>query len=316
MQNIGTSIFAVAAVAFLLPQSSDATQPIASGLFVSAGHYIQEFDGQTGSLVDNVTTGWEDGTGNTEFKFGPDNNLYGIGSNGWVYKYNFVNGQTSIFFKPSGDLGTTGLALGPNLNWYVTAGHYIQEFSQTGVFLGNVTTSWEDGTSNTELHFGPDDNIYGLGSNGWVYKYDFSGHQTSIFFKPTGDLGTTGLILGPDMQWYVAAGHYIQKFNGQTGTFISNETTSWAGGSSNTELQFGPGNDLYGVGFNGWIFKYDFASGQTPVFAKPTGDGGSTGLAFFVPEPSLSSLLFSGGLTVSLCLAARPIKRRQLPHPQ
>jgi hypothetical protein len=88
-------------------------------------------------------------------------------------------------------------------------------------------------------------------------------------------------------------------------------TTSWISGASNTELQFGPDNNLYGFGANAWIYKYDFGTGQTSVFAKPSGDIGATGLAFFIPEPNFASL-FVVGIAGLQSLAARPIKRSRL----
>jgi hypothetical protein len=291
---IAVSLLAVG-IAFLFTGIGDATQPSAAGPYVAAGHYIQQFDTQNGSLIGNVTSGWAEGASNSELHFGPDGNLFGFGGNAWVYEYDFATGLTSIFAKPTGDLGATGLALGSDLNWYVAAGHYIQRFSEAGVFLGNVTSNWVGGASNTELHFGRDNNLYGIGSNAWVYKYDFVTDQTTVFAKPTGDVGATGLTLGPDSNWYVAAGHYIQDFS-PAGAFIGNVTTSWIGGSSNTELQFGPGNNLYGIGANAWIFKYDFGTGQTSVFSKPTGDVGATGLASLVPEPSVASAALVAGL--------------------
>ena len=164
-----------------------------------------------------------------------------------------------------------------------------------------TTTNGIQGASNTELHFGPDNDLYGIGSNGWVYKYDFTSGQSSIFFKPTGDLGTSGLALGPDLNWYVTAGHYIQEFSGQTGAFIGNvTTTNGIQGASNTEPHFGPDNDLYGIGSNGWVYKYDFTSGQSSIFFKPTGDLGTSGLAFStVPEPSSIALVLIGSLFIS-----------------
>ena len=105
---------------------------------------------------------------------------------------------------------------------------------------------------------------------------------------------------------FVAAGHDIQEFNGQTSAFVGNVTTTWNNGSSNSELHFGSDNNLYGLGSNGWVYKYDFGSGQTTIFAKPTGDGGATGLAFrSVPEPAGLSMLLVGSLTSLASFAAR-----------
>jgi hypothetical protein len=269
-------------------------------IYVAAGHYLQEFSGSDGTFLGNETTMWSGGTSNTELTFGPDNNLYGLGSNGWLFNYDFGSGQTSVFAKPSGDGGSTGVALGRNLNWFVAAGHHIQEFSGSdGTLIRDVTTTWAGGTGNTELCFGQDDNLYGLGSNGWIFKFDFSTGLTSVFAKPTGDGGTTGLALGPNQNWYVVAGHYIQEFSGVDGTLVGNVTTTWDGGTSNTELQFGPDGGLYGLGSNGWVFKFDFLSGQTSVFAQPSGDGGSTGLAFEIPEPQVRTLILAGFGTLS-----------------
>src|SRR5438477_11008646 len=74
------------------------------------------------------------------------------------------------------------------------------------------------------------------------------------------------LVLGADLDVYVTNGSFIQEFNGQTGAFIGNvSTTSQIDGVTNNELHFGPDNDLYGIGINRSIYKYDFGTGSTSL---------------------------------------------------
>src|SRR4051794_16635490 len=101
-------VFCFSAIGFAAPVN----------MLVGAGHFLQKFDGQTGAFIGNVTTNWNSFSSNADLGFGPDGNIFGLGANGWVYKYNFATQTTSVFAQPSGDLGASGRTFGPDGNMY------------------------------------------------------------------------------------------------------------------------------------------------------------------------------------------------------
>jgi len=64
----------------------------------ASGGSIRRYDGTTGALLEVVssTVGFS-GADSIDLTYGPDGNLYGRGSNGYFYKYDFSTGVRSLF---------------------------------------------------------------------------------------------------------------------------------------------------------------------------------------------------------------------------
>ena len=100
---------------------------------------------------------------------------------------------------------------------------------------------------------------------------------------------------------YVGGYRKILKYSGQTGAYLSavSESSLW---SAPKELGFGPDGNLYGLGWNDKVIRYEFATGITSVFvdhAPQLAPEGAYGLAIEpIPDPTTLSLLAVGGLAM------------------
>ena len=264
---------------------------------------VLRYNGGNGAFVGKFTS--FSGTGYST-AYGPDGNLY-VGTSNNISRY---DGQTGAFlnvFVPTTN-GTTNprpldITFGPDGNLYVTGGGNKPVWrynGSTGQFIDAFTTSSTFGSQPGGLTFGADGNLY-VADGFNVDRYNGTTGALMNHFAAGGGLERAGEVrFGLDGNLYVV-GNTLLKFNGKTGTFISNLNFI---GSEN--FAFGPDGNLYTSGFSG-IDRYN-TSGTFLNHFIPSGSGGlsNPGAIVFVPEPGTMMVMVSLSM---ILLRPRPNRR-------
>ena len=243
-----------------------------------AGSVLQ-YSAESGRVVRSLGSPNRDfvGSGGAMLAFGPERNLYGLsGSNIWVNDLN--RSRYSLLANFSGATTGTpgGFTVGSDGTFYlqgVGENALIYVFHrETGQLTGNIgsPSSAFIGSSQANLTFGPDGNLYGLAGEE-IWRYDFTAQSYSVVanFGAVSRSSPGGFTVGPDGTYYlqsVGPGGTISTFDGTTGELTGNLGSFDGGfiGSGGAQLTFGPRGKLYGIsGTNIWV--YDFA---TTAFTK------------------------------------------------
>src|SRR5216683_1127650 len=149
--------------------------------------------------------------------------------NNRVLRFEWPSGRfIDVFASGGGDIGSQGIAFGPDGNLYV-GGEYshnvVRYDGQTGEFI-DVFVRPRSGGLDTPggVTFGPDGNLYvnSYAHNQVLRYHGCSGEPMGVFASHPALNGATGLAFAPDGNLYVASRYLnlILQFDGQTGEFI------------------------------------------------------------------------------------------------
>jgi sugar lactone lactonase YvrE len=200
---------------------------------------------------------------------------------------------------PTGQLHPHALTIGPDGNLYVSGGGVngggpTQDVKRydgtTGAFIDVFTSG--HGTSNTDIIFGPDGNLYGsaFGDN-YVYRVDGSTGATLGTIGAGSPLsGPAGLAFGSDGKLYVGSFNtgQVLRFDGTTGAFLGVFATT-PGAVSIGDVTFGPDGNLYGF-VNDDVLRFNGTTGASlgsflpPLAPHP---GSANGFLAFGPDGNL-----------------------------
>jgi len=249
---------------------------------------VLRYNGDTGAFIGKFSS--FSGTGYS-MTYGPDGNLY-VGTSNNISRYDGPTGAFLNVFVPTTN-GTTNpkpldMAFGPDGNLYVTgaASKPVWRYNgSTGQFIDAFTIS-TFGSQPEGLTFGADGNLY-VADGFNVDRYNTTTGAFMNHFAGGGGLERAGEVrFGLEGNLYVV-GNSLLKFNGKTGTLISNLNSI---GSEN--FAFGLDGSLYTSGAPG-IDRYN-TSGTFLNHFIPNGSGGlsNPGAIVFVPEPGTMMMLF------------------------
>lgn len=212
---------------------------------------------RTGRLLGRFTDANLRTPGN--LKFGPDGNLYVIGSTwpesperGVVLRYNGQSGEFMDYFVAPGGGGAsvlTDLVFGPNGDLYVADFNngILRYEGQTGAFKAVLVPAGSAGLdSPTACIFGRDGCLYVCNrESNSVLKFNAETGDLVRVFVPSGRGGLrapSGLAFGHDGNLYVSSSgnNRIVRFNGRTGQFVDAFVTANPSITRPTRLLFTP----------------------------------------------------------------------------
>jgi streptogramin lyase len=134
------------------------------------------------------------------------------------------------------------------------------------------------------MTFGPSGDLFvasGNNSHGCeVLRYSPAGVFRGVFVSPplSGGPSCDGVIFGPDGNLYTTdlINDVVQRYNGETGAFMSNFVTGGSGGLNGPiSLAFGPDGALYVTSLrNNSVYRYDGTTGAYLSTFVPAGSGG------------------------------------------
>ena len=314
----------------------------------TSGNNIVEFDETTGAFLGEFIAPFAGFESPDTLIYGPDGNLYVSSGKSpetsAVYRFDPDTGALIDQFAVGGGLFRPyGIAFGPDNNLYVSSflsDEILRYDGTTGAFIDVFAAG--DGSDPAGLNgpngllFGPDGDLYvttqgsvavdgipdfSFGFPSQVLRYDIATGERTVFISqpepfPTsfGFVSFLGLAIGPeDGNLYVSDfANGLRRYDFATGSELGVFDTNYTGTNPSNNfigsLVFGPGNDLYTVGFDltdeanpGTLLKFDVASGDRTLVAtdQPTLER-PIGLAFrpaSVPEPGMSIALAVLGIT-------------------
>lgn len=282
------------------------------------GNNIVAFDEITGRFLGDFVSADSGLDSPDTFLFGPDGNLYVSSgttvANSAIFRFDGSTGELIDQFAVGGGLlRPYGIAFGPDNKLYVSSfltDQILRYDGTTGEFLDVFAAG--DGTTTTGLNgpngllFGPNGKLYvttqgsvatdgqpdfSAGFPSLILEYDIATGASSVFAdRPTpspdgfGFVSFLGLEFGPnDGDLYVSDfANDIVRYDFPTGALEAVLPTNYTGTQPSNNfigsLAFGPGGDLFTVGFDftagnvGSILKFDAATQTRTVFVENNGN--------------------------------------------
>ena len=253
---------------------------------------VLRYDGGTGAFLGAFVTAGSGGlSGPGWLVFGPDGNLYVVGSSpGQVLRYDGHTGAFLGVFVAAGSGGLSnplGTVFGPDRNFYVSSSgtkEVLRYDGGMGAFLGPFVPAGSGGLVFPHgLVFGPDGNLYVSDFNAHrVLRYDGrTGAFLGVFASGDVTFRPSGLVFGPDGNLYVASlfSGQVLRYDGGTGALLG---VFAAFNDPGVGLAFGPDGNFYvGNVTHDQVLRFNGATGAfIDVFASAGGLSGPTVLVF------------------------------------
>jgi outer membrane protein assembly factor BamB len=252
---------------------------------------VKRFDGETGALIDTVTSGYPPRING--LTFGPDGSLYGAVFEGdSVFRVDAATGTQLGEIGPGSPLdGPGGVAFGADGKLYggsFNTGEVLRFDATTGAFIGVFATAPLGGAPNA-VTFGPDGDLYVTVDycgpagclSGDILRFDgTTGASMGSFIAP-GDprpVEPSSLVFAPDGDLYVSshANDQVLRYDGTTGGFLGSVANGGGldGPSGLVVVRATTIDLLVASRLNGRVIRYDGATGA-PVgnFVLPSGGG-------------------------------------------